>query len=236
MISIIEGAIAVKACILNKKREVKAIYIDKDKKTRDFNFIRKIAKENNIEVNEEDRSELEKWAIGKTFGGILATVEERKNDEFSDGDIFFIDGVTDPFNLGYIIRTLYAFGFKNIMLPYYHYNDAQLIKSSAGAFEMANIKICNDEFEEIARLKNDGYMVYTMERGDESMDVFEADFSSKALIIIGGEKRGISKLYDSYVNIKVSIPYGSEFRNSLSAASAADVIATLLYRQRHYED
>lgn len=235
MINLIEGAISVKACILNHKRTVNRIYIDANKKSRDFNFIRKIAKENNIEVLECLRSELDKFASGKSYGGIIADVSERINDEFDNHDVFYIDGIEDPFNLGYIIRTLYAFGFKNIMLPRYIYSEAQIIKSSAGAYEMANIKIVDDDISEIKRLKENGYLTFSLERSDEAVDVFDTDFNDKALFIIGGEKRGISSYLERYVDLKLYIPYGSDFRNSLSGASSVDVIATLLYKQRNYD-
>lgn len=231
----VEGSISVKACILNKKRKVNKVYIDKSKKTKDFNFIRKITKDNNIELIELDRSELDKLAIGKSYGGIIALVESRILDEFDEGDIFYLDGIEDPFNLGYIIRTLYAFGVKNIILSRDINQEGQIIKSSAGAYEMANIKIINDDLSLIDKYKDNGYTVYSLQRGDDSKDIFNTKFNNKALFIIGGEKRGISAFLEERVDEKLYIPYGNDFRNSLSGASSADVVATLLYRQRNYD-
>ena len=113
---IIEGAISVKAAISNKKREVKKVYIDKNKKTKDFNYIRKIAKENGIGLIEMPKEYLINLAKGKTFGGILADVSLRKYDELTDGDVFYLDGIEDPFNLGYIFRNgaCYGFDFRHI--------------------------------------------------------------------------------------------------------------------------
>lgn len=231
----LEGAISVKAAILNKKRKVNKVYIDKSKKTKDFNFIRKITKTNNIELIELNRDELDKLATSKSYGGIIAEVEKRSNDEFIEGDIFYLDGIEDPFNIGYMIRTSYAFGIKNVILSRDINQEAQIIKSSAGAYEMANIKIINDDLSLVDELKGKGYTVYSLQRGDESKDIFNTKFSNKALFIIGGEKRGISASLEEKVDIKLYIPYGSDFRNSLSGASSSDVVATLLYRQRNYD-
>lgn len=231
----LEGAISVKAAILNKKREVNKVYIDKDKKTKDFNFIRKITKENNIELIEDNRENLEKIAIGKSFGGVICMTTNRKSDEFDNGDIFYLDGIEDPFNLGYIIRTLYALGFKNIILPLYNYQEGQLIKSSAGAFEMANIKFVEDIYNEIKTHKDNGYTVYSLKRGENSKDIFKTKFNNKSLFMIGGEKRGIASIYENLIDEDLYIPYGSDFRNSLSATSSVDVLSTLLYRQRNYD-
>lgn len=229
----VEGAISVKACILANKRKVEVLYIDKAKKDRDFNFIRRIAKDRGIKVEEIKRADFDSLNVGKSFGGICAEVKDRENDAFDDGDIFYLDGIEDPFNLGYVIRTLYAFNIKNILLPLKDYSsmEAQIIKSSAGAFEYANIIKCDDVYQTIKELKNK-YTVYSLKRGDDSFDIFDEKFPSKCLFMLGGEKRGISSKLLELSDRFLYIPYGSDFRNSLSGASSADVVATLLFGQR----
>ena len=234
---LVEGAISVKACIKNNKRIVNHIYIDQNKKTKDFNYIRLIAKENNILVDEIDREDFSSLNVKKTFGGIVADVTNRKSDSFDNGDIFYLDGIEDPFNLGYIIRTLYAFGIKNILLPLKDYSsmEAQIIKSSAGAYEMANVCFVEDIYEFIKNLKKDNYHIYSLVRSEISKDIFKEKFEDKCLFMIGGEKRGISKKLEELSDNNLFIPYGSDFRNSLNAYSACDVISTLLYKQRNYD-
>ncbi len=231
---ITEGAIAVKACINNSKREIIEVYIDSHKKTKDFNYIRKIIKEKNIMCHEVDAEAFLSLTKGKNHGGIIATVGPRKYDELSEGDVFYLDGIEDPFNLAYIIRTLYAFGIKNIILPQRDYTnmEGQLIKSSAGAFEMVNIKLTNDPVKDIKELKSKGYKSYALKRGDDAKDIFEEKFSDKCIFLLGGEKRGISSALLDICDQFLYIPYGSDFRNSLNAAAAADVVATLLFGQR----
>lgn len=235
MSNFIEGAISVKACIINKKRDIEAIYIDKNKTTKDFNYIRKIAVDNNIDLIEMTRDKLDGIASGKSYGGIICKAQNRKSDNLELKDIFYIDGIEDPYNLGYCIRTLYAFGFQNIILPFYNYQEAQLIKSSAGAFEMANIMFSKDVESDIRNLKNNEYTVYSLKRGEKSKDIFITSFNKKSLFMIGGEKRGIKSSLNSLVDCELYIPYGSDFRNSLSATSSIDVLATLLYKQRKYD-
>ena len=234
---LVEGAISVKSCIKNKKRLINHIYIDKNKKTKDFNYIRIIAKENNILVDEINREDFSFLNVKKTHGGIVAEVTNRKSDVFDDGDIFYLDGIEDPFNLGYIIRTLYAFGIKNILLPLKDYSsmEGQIIKSSAGAYEMANVCFNDDIYDFIYNLKKDNYHIYSLVRSKNSIDIFKEKFEDKCLFMIGGEKRGISKKLEELSDEYLYIPYGSDFRNSLNAYSACDVISTLLFRQRNYD-
>ena len=119
---IVEGAIAVKAVINSEKRLVRKVYIRKDKKTKDFNYIRKLCRNKNIVLEELESVMLEEYTKGKSHGGICAEVENRKYDEFTEGDIFFLDGIEDPFNLGYAMRTLYALGVKNVLLSQIDYD------------------------------------------------------------------------------------------------------------------
>ena len=231
---LVEGAIAVKACINNHKRNIELVYIDKRKKTKDFNYIRKIIKENNIAFKEIESEEFLNITNGKSHGGIVAEVGKRKYDKLIDGDIFYLDGIEDPFNLAYIIRTLYAFGIKNVILPLKDYGnmEGQLLKSSAGAYEMMNIEIVDDVVSRIKELKEKEYVTYALKRGDDAKDIFEIEFSKKAIFMLGGEKRGISNNLLELCDYYLYIPYGSNFRNSLNAAAAADVVATLLFKQR----
>jgi 23S rRNA (guanosine2251-2'-O)-methyltransferase len=231
---IIEGAIAVKAALQNKKRETFKVYIDKDKKTKDFNYIRKLIRQNGVEVFECERSYLETILTGKSHGGIGADVSERREDEFDDSDIFFLDGIEDPFNLGYCLRTLYAMGVKNVLLNKRDYSqmEGQLLKSSAGAYDMINIALCQEPLKMIASLKEKGYYLYGLYRGEQAKDIFDVRFADKALFILGGEKRGISGDLLDLCDDHLYISYGSDFRNALNASAALDVVVTLLRSQR----
>ena len=232
---IIEGSISVKACINSNKRIVKELYIQKDKKTKDFNYIRKIAKAKDILIKELERNELNNILEGKSHGGIGALVDNKNNDELDlNEDIIFIDGVEDPFNLGYICRTLYALGFKNVLLSKRDYSlmEKQLLKSSAGAYEFLNIKVSEDIIEEIKEFKNHNYHICALYRNDKAKNVFEYHFNSKAIYIFGGEKRGINSQILDEVDELLYIPYQSDFRNALNAAAALDVVATLICKDK----
>lgn len=231
---IIEGSISVKSAISNHKRKVETLYIDKNKKTKDFNYIRKITKLNNIELQELDSQELSEILKGKSHGGVGALVSPRQYDELTDGDIFYLDGIEDPFNLGYAMRTLYAFGVKNLILNERDYTnmESQLLKSSAGAYDMLNIRINDSNNDLVKDIKNNGYHIYGLFRSDDSKDIFEIKFNEKSLFMFGGEKRGLSSKLLEMCDDYLYISYGSDFRNSLNACAAIDVVTTLLYSQR----
>ena len=231
---IIEGAIAVKSALQNHKRDVKEVYISRDKKTKDFNYIRKLCTSGNIEKKELGQDELSMILSGKSHGGIGAEVSSRKEDPFDGSDIFYLDGIEDPFNLGYAMRTLYALGVKNVLLSRrdYSYMEAQLLKSSAGAYDMLNVRIAEEALKEISGYKDEGYYLYGLFRGEDAKDIFDVVFHEKALFMLGGEKRGISSDLLSLCDEHLYISYGSDFRNALNACGALDVVVTLLRNQR----
>lgn len=230
----IEGAISVKAAIEANKRKVEEVIIDSSNHNKNFNYIRKIAKERNISIKEVKSQDFINYNPGKTFGGILAEVSSRKEDAFDSGDVFYICGIEDPYNIGYILRNLYAFGVNNVILDKRDYDklDSQILKSSAGAYDFINIKYSDFVENDINELKNKGYKVYGLTRTDNSKDIFDVEFSKPSLIIVGGEKRGINAKIMNSIDEYVYIPYGNNFRNSLNASNALACVATLLYKQR----
>lgn len=230
----IEGAISVKAAIESKKREIKELFIDKNNKNKNFNYIRKIAKLNNIKINEINKEDFVSFNPGKTFGGIIGECSLRKCDNFDDKDIFYITGIEDPFNLGYMIRNLYAFGINNVLLDKKDYEklDSQILKSSAGAYDFINIIYVDDPINIISKYKNKNYKIYALSRGDKSKDIFEESFNNPSMFIVGGEKRGINSNILSLADEELFIPYGNDFRNSLNASNALACVATLLFKQR----
>ena len=230
---IIEGAISVKAAIKASKRVVKEVYIDKHKKTKDFNYIRNLCRDKDIKVSELEKEKLKSFITGKTAGGIFAEVSSRISDELIDGDIFLVDGIEDPFNIGYIARTIYALGINNLILVKRDYEtmEAQILKSSAGAYDYLNILFSDDLYETLKGLK-DKYTIYALKRSDESKDVFDVEFKDPAIFMLGGEKRGLSSNVEELADENLFISYGNDFRNALNGASAATVLATLRYRQK----
>ena len=146
-----------------------------------------------------------------------------------------LEGIEDSYNLGYILRTLYAFGCDGVIMKqrYNDFDDSNLIKSSAGASEAIPIVYSENPVEIVELLKKQSITVIGAYRGEKAVSLYDYDFSDKAILIeIGGPLRGLSaeelKLCDDYIYI----PYANDFRNALNAASATSVIAGEIFRQK----
>lgn len=236
---LLEGKISVKAALASPYRIVKEILIDDKKKDRDTTFIMHRAKEANIVIKRCKREEIDVLCEGKTHGGIAAYVEERtfqKIDEVLNdkGFLALIEGVEDPFNFGYILRSLYAAGCDGIIMPERNWTSAAstLAKSSAGASELLKMVVSNDFEETLQILKKHNYKIVCANRNDHSIEMYDYDFTQKVCICIGGEKRGLSKIIEENSDQDVYIPYNTDFRNALSAASASTILAFEIMRQR----
>ncbi len=228
---IIEGSIAIKAAIKAKRRQVRKLIIAEDKKDHDTTYILKLAKEAGIVVERLERDKVNDLARGRTHGGLLAEVGPRSfRDEIVKTDtVFYIDGIEDPYNLGYVFRDLLAYGYTSVILSGRDLSTQEdtLLKSSAGAYDLIDIYKTKDLYKDIEGLKDD-YRIVALARSESASDIYEYTWPQRKLVIIGGEKRGINKGISSLVDDEVFIPYFSDFRPALNAASALVSVITVM--------
>ena len=236
---LLEGNVSVKAAILGNHRKVEKLYYDKHKNDKDLNFILHRAKEKGISCMPLEREEINSMATGRTHGGLVAQAGPRVYQELSEcmhgkaPFLVLLEGVEDPFNLGYIIRTLYSAGCDGLILPKHDWASAEstIAKSSAGAFEYMNIVMSDNLPQLVKDIKKQGVKTYAAMRKD-AITYLEADYQKPSLIAIGGEMRGLSSAVRNEIEQNIYIPYANDFRNALNAASAAAVLSFEVYRQR----
>ncbi len=236
---IFEGAISVKAAILAQKRNVFELIVDKDKKDKNTNFILNEAKRRNIKIRLCSKDEINELASGKTHGGIICYASERKTEKISkylkDSDAFIcvLEGIEDPYNFGYCLRSLYAAGCSAVIVNQRNWSSAAdvIAKSSAGASEYIAICSVENMQETLNEVKKAQFQIYCAQRSD-AISLYEANFTSKVCLAIGGEMRGLSKVVLEASDQNIYIPYEYDFRNALNASSATSVIAFEIYRQK----
>ncbi|QRG86208.1 RNA methyltransferase [Bulleidia sp. zg-1006] len=235
---ILEGATSIKAALEAKKRVIKALYVVEKKRDRNLNYILFKAHEAGVPIHRVQREEIDALALGKTHGGLLADVSERKMDELdiqNSSFLLVVEGVVDPFNFGYIVRTAYSAGVDGILMPEYHWHDLEsvILKSSAGAFDHCPIIQSKDLAGDLKLLKQKGFTVYAGYR-HQAIVYDEADYTKPSILCVGGELRGLSKQVLEQVNQAVYIPYANGFKNALNAASACSVFCFEVLRQRRH--
>ena len=155
-IYILEGHISVEAALLYGSRDIRLCYIDSSKiKKRDRKTLSllKLLKQKNIPVEICERAIIDSFLEensengSSSHGGIAAVCGKRRFLELEElleiaekdgGYIVMLDGVEDPFNLGYTFRNLYAAGCSGVILPKRNpmVSAGVCARSSAGASEM----------------------------------------------------------------------------------------------------
>lgn len=230
---------------INDRRITKIIY-DKDRLTKNakhVGYLRAVSQKYGFTVEEGSAEDLEKITLGNSHGGIIAICEERTipylsanhflGEIDSKGFYAMIEGIEDPYNFGYALRSLYACGCNGIILGERNWLSAAgvVARSSAGASEMFRIYKC-DEITATQLFKENGYnIVCADERTDNVLGKCPIHFP--VLLVVGGEKRGISRALLDMADTLIKIPYGRTFNASLSAASATTMFAYEIMRQNN---
>ena len=243
---VFEGMTSIRAILrgidskINDRHIIKILYdVEKaHKNAKELGYLKAVSKRYNFELEGTTDSALSEITLGNSHGGLVAITEERSLpylssiDQIPDNGFFaMIEGIEDPYNFGYALRSLYAMGCTGIILGERNWMSAAgvVCRSSAGASEM--FRIYKAPFTDAAALfKSRGYkIVCADERTDNTLGA--VNLKLPLVLLVGGEKRGVSKSLIEYADVLVKIEYGREFRASLSAASATTMFAYEIMRQ-----
>ena len=243
---VFEGMASIRAILRGidagvNDRRIKQILFDasKIKKiSKELGYLKAVSEKYGFEVIESTSGELEELTLGNTHGGLIAITETRTLPSLDDtspilpcGFYVMIEGIEDPYNFGYSLRSLYAMGCSGVILTERNWMSAAgvVARSSAGASEM--FEIYKSSPAECAKLfKSKGYTVVCADENTDNV-LGSCELKTPLLLIVGGEKRGISRVIIDSADVLVKIDYAREFRASLSAASAATMFAYEIARQ-----
>ena len=239
MLKIIEGNISCKAVLEERKRKCEILYVDKKKRTKDFAYIISLARRQDVEVQICTREEIDKIATGKTHGGMILKVQERPNSFLQDkieGFLCYVNGVEDPYNLGSLVRSLYASGCNALILPYRDWSMSEniILRASAGAYERLPIYFIRSDDELVEYVRQYEIPLYCAYR-NQAMAHYEINYPDTCCVAIGGALRGLSARIIQASNQNIVIEYGRDFKNALDTPSATAVIAFEIMRQKKGE-
>lgn len=205
-----------------------------------------LARERNIPLRFEDRSQLDRLAGSKDHQGVVALAAARSAATLEDilaaanagagrgqkGLIVLLDGVEDPHNLGAIIRTALASGAHGVVIP--ERRSAGLTdtvaRASAGALAHLPVAKVTNLVQSMKELKEAGYWLVGLdENADKSYT--QADYTSPVGIVLGGEGKGLHDLTRKRCDFVVSLPTTGPVK-SLNVSVAAGVVLFEALRQR----
>jgi len=159
---------------------------------------------------------------------IMLTAERRGEKPF----IVILDGITDPHNLGAIIRTCECAGVHGVIIPQNRACEVNetVYRTSAGAVIHMNIAMVTNLTRTIKDLQNRGVWVYALEAGNKK--IYEADFNYPTALVVGSEGKGVSRLVKESVDEVLSMDMFGQV-NSLNASNASAIAVYEVVRQRN---
>ena len=239
---IVEGRNAVIEA-LRAGRVLDKIYIQKGETDKALGHIASKAREAGIVVVDADKRKLDAMSQTHAHQGVIALAAVREYCSVADilsiakeknehPFIIICDEISDPHNLGAVIRTAEAAGAHGVIIPKRRSAGVTSIvdKTSAGAVEhMAVARVANLT-SAINELKDAGVWIYgTAAEGTNPL--WKTDLKGPICIVIGSEGDGISRLVRENCDFLVSIPMKGKV-SSLNASAAAAVLIYEALRQR----
>ena len=237
---VLEGRVSVEAALKGGKREVSAVYIREDKPHGETARTERLAREAGVPVERKGAEFIDSHARGKTHGGVIAVVGERRYQTLAEllpttGTPFVVmlDGIEDPFNLGSALRCLYAAGADGVVLRPRDWTSAASIvaRTSAGASELMLLAEADSALDAARFFRERGLAIACTAKRN-AVPIYEADLTGPLFLVIGGERRGMSRGIVDKADMRLWVPYGRTFAASLPTAAAAAVIAFEVMRQR----
>jgi len=243
---VFEGMTSIRAILQGidagiNDRKIKRIIFDSKKLrkiSKDIGYLRAVSSKYGFELEGSDSETIESHTLGNSHGGIIALCSERTISPLSslssiekNGFYVMIQGIEDPYNFGYALRSLYACGCTGVILPERNWMSAAgvVARSSAGASELFPIYSA-EAIQAAEFFKSQGYAIICADEKTENV-LGKCKLPLPLLLIVGGEKRGISAELMSLADTIVKIPYARHFPASLSAASATTILAYEIARQ-----
>ena len=238
----IEGKNAVMEA-LKAGRPIDKVYIAKGEQDKALRFIAQKAKAAGAVISEVDRRKLDFMSVTHAHQGVIAVAALREYVSVADilasaqekGEaplVVVCDEISDPHNLGAIIRTAECAGAHGVVIPKHRSAGVTAIveKTSAGAVEYMPVARVTNLAAALEELQKAGVWVYgTAAEGDRSL--WEADLTGGTAIVIGSEGDGMSRLTREKCDFLVSIPMKGKI-SSLNASAAASVVLYEALRQR----
>ena len=238
----IAGQHAVIEALRNPNRKVLRVFLTEDAKK---NIHRKNPKKNVLEevkVYFKSKKELDKYTSKEQLmhGGYIAEIEhleQPKLKEFikekQNCTLVCLDEVTDPRNIGSLIRSASSFNIDGLIVKDRHFpSESKLMyKSSSGAIEHLNIFKVSNINTTLKYLRDKNFWVYGFDT-EGRKDFFEVDWKGNNILLFGSEGSGMHKHTSKYADFLVKIEINKKIESLNISNSAAIVFHHLSYLKK----
>ena len=240
---VVEGHVSVEAVLEAGVRRVHRIWARRPGDRR-FGRLRALARERDVLIDEVEAGIIDELASGRTHGGILALVGPRRTLSVQSllaevGErplIVMLDGIEDPFNFGQAVRALYSAGVDGLVVRRsWETALGTVTRASAGASELLPTAETDSAEAAATHARFAGLRVACAVAQDEAVELHDADLTGGVFLLIGGERRGVTRSFVEQADLRIRIGYGRDRAPELGAAGSAAIIGFEALRQRRQE-
>ena len=228
---------------LRSGRTVDKVFIASGEIDRGLQRLAAEAKDAGAVIVTVDRRKLDAMSTTHSHQGVIAlvaaheyaTIDDILEEAASRGEtalIVICDELSDPHNLGAIMRSAECAGAHGVIIPKRRSVGltATVAKASAGAVEYMKVARVTNINQAIAELKEKGVWVFGT-AAEGSIPMYKADLTGPTAIVIGNEGQGMSPLVQKNCDVTVHIPMKGRI-SSLNASAAASILLYEAVRQR----
>lgn len=235
-----EGHLSVEAALEGDVRPVHRIWAVRPGDRR-LGRLRALARERGVLIEQVEPELIDELARGRTHGGVVGLVGSRREPsvtqllaEVGEGSlIVMLDGIEDPFNFGQAVRALYAAGVDGLVVRRsWETAVGTVTRASAGATELMPTAWAPSAEEAATTCRMAGMRVACAVAEDAAEPLTTADLTGSVFLLIGGERRGVTRSFIDQADQRVRIAYGRERAPELGAATSAAIIGFEALRQR----
>ena len=233
---IIFGIHPIRETLKSKKRKIHELYIIKNKpKSATIDEIIKMAKSANVVIKSVESKTMDSMAQGLNHQGLIARAEPLHTLRLSDAiyqasgnkkELWLaLDEITDPQNLGAMLRSAACLGFSTVILPKRRSVGITpaVHKVACGALETLNIVEVANLNTALLDLKDEGFWVYGADMAGENIKNFS--YTYPAVLVIGSEGTGIREKTKEHCDHIVAI----EHKGGVSSLNASASAAIIMY-------
>lgn len=223
---------------LEQQRPIQQLYVLDNPS---HQYVVSLAKQHQIPIQKCNKKQLDQLVDGN-HQGIVALIPPYQSitlealleliSPSKPGFLIMLDGITDPHNLGAILRTADAVGADGVIIKKHGSVGltSTVAKVSAGAIESIPVAMVTNLTQTLDTLKDKGYWVVGTDM-DNAVYYTEVDYTSPIVIVVGSEGDGISKLVKKQCDHMVYLPMVGSV-SSLNVSVATGVLLYEVFNQR----
>ena len=237
----IVGKHPVMEALKNPKRKVIRLFLTEESKKKIHRENKNVNLLKSIKIYYKTKRELDKYCKNEEIlhQGFVAEIEQLEDLSLknfiknrSNMNLVCLQGVTDPRNIGSVIRSAVSFNIDGIIVKERHFpdNSKLMYKSSSGSIEYINIFKISNINTVLKFLRENNFWVYGFSSSAQK-DFTEIDWKGNNILLFGSEGSGIKHTTEKYVDYFVNIKMNNKIE-SLNISNSASIVFHHLYKRK----